>query len=290
MISGWQDILLPWMLEDHAALQAAGRDVQLVIGPWTHTAPGLAAAGDRLGLAFLRAHLLGDERMVRPEQVSVFVTGERAGGGWRALPDGRPRIPASGRFSSRGRDACRRAGAPRLRPPGAIATSTTPRTRRRRSAARCCSSANAVVDNRAARGAARRPHVHDRAAGRDGRGDRAGPGAAVRPREPPVLRRVRPRLRRRPFRRFAERDRRARARRARPVRPEDGPTALTRSRSTCGRSGTGSPRRIGSASRSPPARTRATPATRARARTRSRRRGSSRSRSRCSTAPSTPPP
>ncbi len=86
MISGWQDILLPWLLEDHAALQAAGRDVQLVIGPWTHTAPGLAAAGDRLGLAFLRAHLLGDERMVRPERVSVFVTGERTGGGWRALP------------------------------------------------------------------------------------------------------------------------------------------------------------------------------------------------------------
>jgi uncharacterized protein len=85
MISGWQDILLPWMLEDHAALQAAGRDVQLVIGPWTHTAPGLAAAGDRLGLAFLRAHLIGDQRMVRPERVSVFVTGERAGGGWRAL-------------------------------------------------------------------------------------------------------------------------------------------------------------------------------------------------------------
>ena len=86
MISGWHDILLPWMLEDHAVLQGAGRDVQLVIGPWTHTAPGLAVAGDRLGIAFLRAHLLGDERGVRPERVRVFVTGERTGGGWRALP------------------------------------------------------------------------------------------------------------------------------------------------------------------------------------------------------------
>ena len=86
MITGWQDILLPWMLEDHAALQAAGRDVQLVIGPWTHTAPGLAGAGDRLGLAFLRAHLLGDGRKLRRERVRVYVTGERAGGGWRALP------------------------------------------------------------------------------------------------------------------------------------------------------------------------------------------------------------
>jgi uncharacterized protein len=46
------------MLEDFAALQAAGRDAQLVIGPWTHTAPGLAAAGIREGLGWLRASLL----------------------------------------------------------------------------------------------------------------------------------------------------------------------------------------------------------------------------------------
>ncbi len=86
MITGWQDILLPWMLEDHAALQAAGREVQLIIGPWTHTAPGLAAAGNRLGLGWLRAHLLDDDRMLRPERVRVYVTGERNEGGWRALP------------------------------------------------------------------------------------------------------------------------------------------------------------------------------------------------------------
>lgn len=85
MITGWHDILLPWMLEDHAALQSAGRTVQLIIGPWTHTAPGLAAAGDRLGLGWLRAHLLGDRRGLRPEAVRIYVTGERAGGGWRAL-------------------------------------------------------------------------------------------------------------------------------------------------------------------------------------------------------------
>ena len=48
------------MLEDFAALRAAGRAPQLVIGPWTHTAPGLLAAGLREGLAWLRAHLLDD--------------------------------------------------------------------------------------------------------------------------------------------------------------------------------------------------------------------------------------
>ncbi len=58
LIGGWQDIFLPWMLEDFAALQAAGRAPQLIIGPWTHTAPGLPAAGLREGLGWLRAHLL----------------------------------------------------------------------------------------------------------------------------------------------------------------------------------------------------------------------------------------
>jgi putative CocE/NonD family hydrolase len=44
LVGGWHDIFLPWMLDDFSALQAGGRDPQLVIGPWTHTAPGLMAA------------------------------------------------------------------------------------------------------------------------------------------------------------------------------------------------------------------------------------------------------
>ncbi len=85
LVGGWYDIFLPWMLEDFCALQAAGRDVQLIIGPWTHTAPGGMAAGLREGLGWLRAHLLGDDRLLRPARVSLLVTGERAGGGWREL-------------------------------------------------------------------------------------------------------------------------------------------------------------------------------------------------------------
>jgi putative CocE/NonD family hydrolase len=84
-VGGWYDILLPWMLEDFEALQAAGRAPQLLIGPWSHTAPGLAAAGERDGLAWLRAHVLGDDRLVRPSPVRITVTGERFGGGWRDL-------------------------------------------------------------------------------------------------------------------------------------------------------------------------------------------------------------
>jgi putative CocE/NonD family hydrolase len=92
-VGGWHDILLPWMLDDFKALQAAGRRTQLLIGPWTHTAPALTAAGHREGIAWLRAHLLGDDRLVRDYNVRLMVTGD--GGGWRELerwppPDARP--------------------------------------------------------------------------------------------------------------------------------------------------------------------------------------------------------
>ena len=63
----------------------AGRNARLVVGPWTHTSPGVTGAGIRHGLAWLRAGLLDDDRLVRPATVRLFVTGERAGGGWRDL-------------------------------------------------------------------------------------------------------------------------------------------------------------------------------------------------------------
>jgi len=85
LLGGWHDIFLPWMLEDFAALQAAGREPRLIIGPWTHTAPGLLTAGLREGLGWLRAHLLHDDRLLRASSVRVFITGEPSGGGWREL-------------------------------------------------------------------------------------------------------------------------------------------------------------------------------------------------------------
>ncbi|MBV9338928.1 MAG: CocE/NonD family hydrolase [Solirubrobacterales bacterium] len=85
LVGGWYDIFLPWMLEDFCALQAAGLSVQLIVGPWTHTGPGGASAGIREGIAWLRAQLLGDSRLVRPAAIRLLVTGERSGGGWREL-------------------------------------------------------------------------------------------------------------------------------------------------------------------------------------------------------------
>jgi hypothetical protein len=83
MVTGWYDSFLPWQLEDFAALQHADRPRQLIIGPWSHTQEGLTAAGVREGLAWLRGHLHGDRRLIEPATVRLFVTGERAGRGWR---------------------------------------------------------------------------------------------------------------------------------------------------------------------------------------------------------------
>ena len=89
-VGGWYDILLPWMLADFEALQAAGRAPRLLIGPWAHASPGLVGAAERDGLAWMRAHLLGDDRLLRPEPVRLMITGERSGGGWRDLPSWPP--------------------------------------------------------------------------------------------------------------------------------------------------------------------------------------------------------
>lgn len=94
LVGGWYDIFLPWMLEDFAALKAAGRETQLIIGPWAHTSPGLVAAGMREALGWLRSHLLGDDRLVRPGAVRIRVTGERLRDGWRELEAWPP--PGSG--------------------------------------------------------------------------------------------------------------------------------------------------------------------------------------------------
>jgi putative CocE/NonD family hydrolase len=82
LVGGWQDIFLPWMLEDFTALQAAGRAPQLVVGPWSHTSPGLLRAATREGLAWLRAHLLGDRSLLSNAPVRLWVGGARE---WREL-------------------------------------------------------------------------------------------------------------------------------------------------------------------------------------------------------------
>jgi len=84
LVGGWHDIFLPWMIEDWRALRARGRETQLIIGPGAHTSVSVQGVSSRESIAWLRAHLLGDARLVRDTPVRVFVGG---GGGWRDLPD-----------------------------------------------------------------------------------------------------------------------------------------------------------------------------------------------------------
>ena len=75
VLGGWYDIFLPWQLRDYAALKAAGREPYLTVGPWAHSSQGVIAASLRESLAWLRAHLLGDRRLLREAPVRVFVMG-----------------------------------------------------------------------------------------------------------------------------------------------------------------------------------------------------------------------
>jgi putative CocE/NonD family hydrolase len=82
LVGGFSDIFLPWLLDDYRALQDAGRQPQLMIGPWAHTSPELAKVSAREAIGWLRAHLLGDRRMLDPAPVRVWVGGARE---WRSF-------------------------------------------------------------------------------------------------------------------------------------------------------------------------------------------------------------
>ena len=137
LIAGWHDMFVPWQLDDYVALRAAGRDVRLhgrAVGAHLARAVGGRARASRS--AWLRAHLLGDERLLRGPRVRVYVGGSR-------------RVARPARLAA----AARTRATLHLQPGGGLtparpaaasapdATATTPPTRRRRSAARSCSRA-----------------------------------------------------------------------------------------------------------------------------------------------------
>jgi putative CocE/NonD family hydrolase len=83
MVGGWFDFFLPNFLRDYQTMAQAGREPYLTIGPWTHFDSALQFTGMREGLAWLRAHLLGDRSGVRQMPVRIYVMGANE---WRDLP------------------------------------------------------------------------------------------------------------------------------------------------------------------------------------------------------------
>jgi len=104
MLTGWYDIFLPGQLDDFVALRAAGRDVRLTIGPWTHTSPAIMGAHLRDALEWY-GEVLSDAR-VRRSRVRIFVMGDKR---WLDLPDWPPpanvqrwRLRGDGTFATDG--------------------------------------------------------------------------------------------------------------------------------------------------------------------------------------------
>jgi putative CocE/NonD family hydrolase len=93
LVSGWDDVCLDQTLELYGRLREAGREVRLLVGPWSHTSSfdkgWPVVFGDALG--WLRTHL-ADESASHPDHaVRVHVGGCDE---WRDLPDWPP--PAAG--------------------------------------------------------------------------------------------------------------------------------------------------------------------------------------------------
>ncbi len=76
MVAGWYDIFLPFQLRDFIAAQQAGRDVRIIIGPWTHVAlPGLLESlRQSIALFQERFGIAGSAGGVKP-RVRLFLMG-----------------------------------------------------------------------------------------------------------------------------------------------------------------------------------------------------------------------
>ncbi|MGW0932624.1 CocE/NonD family hydrolase [Streptomyces sp. NPDC002644] len=89
LTTGWHDALVDQTFEEYARLRAAGSEVSLLVGPWTHGS-ALQEGWPRVfaeTLAWLRAHLCGERDALRPTRVRVHVGGEDE---WRDLDDWPP--------------------------------------------------------------------------------------------------------------------------------------------------------------------------------------------------------
>jgi putative CocE/NonD family hydrolase len=87
MVSGWYDVFVAAQLDDYKALRAAGRDVRLTVGPWTHAGRGGSNMLMRDMLEWMDIHLRDAERPRVDTPVRVHVMGS---GSWLDLADWPP--------------------------------------------------------------------------------------------------------------------------------------------------------------------------------------------------------
>ncbi|MGW0584086.1 CocE/NonD family hydrolase, partial [Streptomyces sp. NPDC002920] len=85
-VGGWYDIFLPGQLRDYRALQEAGRNPRLTVGPWAHLSMGVGHAYTAETLDYGLALARGEEPAERAP-VRLFVMGEEK---WRDFPSWPP--------------------------------------------------------------------------------------------------------------------------------------------------------------------------------------------------------
>ena len=57
MVAGWFDIFTPWQMRDFMALQQAGCEARITVGPWQHTDPAAVRAGLPDAIDWFNRHL-----------------------------------------------------------------------------------------------------------------------------------------------------------------------------------------------------------------------------------------
>jgi len=87
LVGGWYDFFLRGLLNDYAALRAAGKRPHLTVGPWHHFSNGMVMLdGLRAGLDWFDVHLQGRAQQ-RQQPVRIYVLGADE---WRDMTDWPP--------------------------------------------------------------------------------------------------------------------------------------------------------------------------------------------------------
>jgi uncharacterized protein len=86
MIGGWRDIFLPWQIRDFEAMQAAGRQVWLTIGPWYHAQIGGMAESLRQALTLFSTSSQGQGSLPERDRVRLYVMGAEVWRGYSRWP------------------------------------------------------------------------------------------------------------------------------------------------------------------------------------------------------------
>jgi putative CocE/NonD family hydrolase len=99
MTAGWYDIFLPFQLRDFAAAQRAGRDVRIIIGPWTHVAFAGLAESFRQSIALFQEQFgipsATAAKATNKPRVRLFLMGANE---WREYPSWPPPNTATQTF------------------------------------------------------------------------------------------------------------------------------------------------------------------------------------------------